>query len=35
MNEAGYPLFTDVHHCARAMRLLADYRAARERATRG
>jgi acyl-CoA synthetase (NDP forming) len=34
MNEAGYPLFTDVHHCARAMRLLADYRAARERAIR-
>ncbi len=35
MNEAGYPLFTDVHHCARAMRLMADYRAARERAIRG
>jgi acyl-CoA synthetase (NDP forming) len=35
MNEAGYPLFTDVHHCARAMRLMADYRAARERALRG
>lgn len=35
INEAGYPLFTDVHHCARAMRLLADYRAARERALRG
>ena len=34
MNEAGYPLFTDVHHCARAMRLMADYRTARERAMR-
>jgi acetate---CoA ligase (ADP-forming) len=28
--EAGYPLFTDLHHCARTMRVMADYRAARE-----
>src|SRR5262249_8739044 len=25
MSEAGYPLFTDLHNCARAMRALADY----------
>ncbi len=35
LGVAGYPLFTHVHHCARAMRLLADYRAARERYMRG
>jgi len=35
LNEAGYPLFTHVHHCARAMRLMADYRAARERLAKG
>jgi acyl-CoA synthetase (NDP forming) len=33
--SAGYPLFTHVHHCARAMRLMADYRAARERFMQG
>jgi len=27
--EAGYPLFTDMHRCARTMRAMADYRAAR------
>jgi len=31
LNEAGYPLFTGAHGCARAIRALADYRAARER----
>jgi len=30
-NEAGYPLFTNVHHCAHGLRAMADYRAARER----
>ena len=29
-SEAGYPLFTDVHNCARAMRVMADYRAERD-----
>lgn len=29
LNEAGLPLFTNVHNCARAMRVMADYRAAR------
>lgn len=28
--EAGYPLFTDIHACARAMRVMADYRQSRE-----
>jgi acyl-CoA synthetase (NDP forming) len=27
--EAGLPLFTNVHNCARAMRVMADYRAVR------
>jgi acetate---CoA ligase (ADP-forming) len=31
MSEAGYPLFTNVHHCARTVRVMADYRAARAR----
>lgn len=31
LSEAGYPLFTNMHNCARTMRLMADYRAARER----
>jgi len=29
LSEAGLPLFTNVHNCARAMRVMADYRAAR------
>ena len=32
LNEAGYPLFTGAHGCARAMRAMADYRVLRERA---
>ena len=32
INEAGYPLFTGAHGCARTMRALADYRSLRERA---
>ena len=32
--EAGYPLFTNVHNCARTMRAMADYRAARARVMR-
>jgi acyl-CoA synthetase (NDP forming) len=31
LNEAGYPLFTGAHGCARALRAMADYRALRER----
>jgi acyl-CoA synthetase (NDP forming) len=31
LSAAGYPLFANMHNCARAMRLMADYRAARER----
>jgi acyl-CoA synthetase (NDP forming) len=31
MSEAGFPLFTDMHNCARTMRHMADYRAVRER----
>jgi acyl-CoA synthetase (NDP forming) len=31
LNEAGYPLFTGAPGCARTMRILADYREARER----
>jgi acyl-CoA synthetase (NDP forming) len=31
LSEAGYPLFTNVHNCARVMRVMADYHAARER----
>jgi acyl-CoA synthetase (NDP forming) len=34
LNEAGYPLFTGAHGCARAMRALADYHALRERLMR-
>ncbi|MGC1694865.1 MAG: acetate--CoA ligase family protein [Pseudolabrys sp.] len=34
LNEAGYPLFTGAHGCARTMRVMADYRAARERLLR-
>ena len=30
LSEAGLPLFTNVHNCARAMRVMADYRAARK-----
>jgi acyl-CoA synthetase (NDP forming) len=30
LSEAGLPLFTNVHNCARTMRVMADYRAARE-----
>jgi acetate---CoA ligase (ADP-forming) len=32
INEAGYPLFTGARGCARTMRVMADYRALRERA---
>jgi acetyltransferase len=35
LSEAGLPLFTNVHNCARAMRVMADYRAARERFLKG
>ena len=35
LNEAGLPLFTNVHNCARAMRLMAGYRAAREAFLKG
>ena len=31
LNEAGYPLFTNADGCARTMRVMADYRARRER----
>ena len=31
LNEAGYPLFTGAHGCARALAAMADYRAMRER----
>jgi acyl-CoA synthetase (NDP forming) len=31
LDEAGYPLFSNVHNCARTMRLMADYRATRDR----
>jgi acetyltransferase len=31
LSEAGLPLFTNVHNCARAMRVMTDYRAAREK----
>jgi acetate---CoA ligase (ADP-forming) len=30
LNEAGYPLFTGAHSCARALRALVNYRAMRE-----
>jgi acetate---CoA ligase (ADP-forming) len=35
LSEAGLPLFTNVHNCARAMRVMADYRVARERFLKG
>ena len=35
LSEAGYPLFTNVDNCARTMRVMADYRVARERFLRG
>jgi acetate---CoA ligase (ADP-forming) len=35
MSEAGFPLFTSMVNCARAMRAMADYRCARERFMRG
>ena len=31
LGEAGYPLYTDIGNCARTMRVMADYRAVRER----
>lgn len=34
LNEAGHPLFTGAHGCARTMRALADYRSLRERLLR-
>ncbi len=34
LNEAGNPLFTGAHGCARTMRAMADYRALRERSLR-
>ena len=34
LNEAGNPLFTGAHGCARTMRAMADYRAVRERLLR-
>ena len=34
LNEAGYPLFTGAHGCARTLRAMADYRALRERLLR-
>jgi acetate---CoA ligase (ADP-forming) len=33
-SDTGYPLFTDARNCARAMRAMADYRAARAAASR-
>jgi acyl-CoA synthetase (NDP forming) len=35
LSEAGYPLFTSARNCARAMRVMAEYRADRERFMRG
>jgi acyl-CoA synthetase (NDP forming) len=35
LNEAGYPLFTSLHNCARTMRVMADYRVAREAFLKG
>jgi acetyltransferase len=35
LSEAGLPLFTNVHNCARTMRVMADYRAARENFLKG
>ena len=31
LSEAGLPLYTDIGNCARTMRVMADYRALRER----
>jgi acyl-CoA synthetase (NDP forming) len=31
LREAGYPLFTDLRNCVRALRAMAEYRASRER----
>jgi acyl-CoA synthetase (NDP forming) len=31
LSEAGYPLFTDMRHCARSIAVLANYRARRQR----
>ena len=31
LSEAGLPLYTDIRNCARTMRVMADYRALRER----
>jgi acetate---CoA ligase (ADP-forming) len=35
LSEAGLPLFTNVHNCARAMRVMADYRTEREKFIKG
>jgi acyl-CoA synthetase (NDP forming) len=35
LSEAGLPLFTNVHNCARAMRVMADYGAARDTFQKG
>lgn len=35
LNEAGNPLFTSAHGCARTLRVLAEYRAMRERLAHG
>ena len=35
LSEAGLPLFTNVHNCARAMRVMADYRVARAKVLKG
>ena len=35
LSEAGLPLFTNVHNCARTMRVMADYRAARQAFLKG
>ena len=34
LNEAGFPLFTNADNCARAMRVMADYRSRREQLSR-
>jgi acyl-CoA synthetase (NDP forming) len=34
LNEAGYPLFTSAHGCARTLRAMADYQVLRERLLR-
>ena len=35
LSEAGLPLFTNVHNCARAMRVMADYRGKRDAFLKG